>query len=127
MTINGYVQPTANTIKFNISGVSTAGNVDLVTATNNAYGTAYLSSSQQGTTGASIMNAYVCFSAPVSLVVRRYVLSLAYTSTEIFPAEIAQQPAFHAFFCNPFDQIQLQTSGPCTIQILEIVESKPVG
>lgn len=126
MSVNEYIQPTANTIKFDIAGIVTPGNVGLVTTQNNAYGTPYLSSSMQGTFGGSVFNVYLCLSTGVSLVVSRYVLSLAYTSTETFAAETAGQPNWHSFQVSPFDQIQLMTSGSATINKLVVMEPKPV-
>jgi len=60
------------------------------------------------------------------LVVERYVLSQAYISIETFPVETAGQPAWHSLQVSPFDQINFQLSGPATINILRVMEPKPV-
>jgi len=126
MSINEYVQAANNTIRFSLVNFPATANTALVTTTNNPAGTAYISSTLQGTSGGSIFNVYLCLSAAVSLVVNRYVLSQAYISLETFPVEVAGQPNWHSLQVSPFDQINFQLSGPATINIMRVMEPKPV-
>ena len=123
MSINSYTQPGANTTKLDLTNVVVAaGNTDLVTAQNNAYGKTYLQTSLQ--TGYSIFDIYVCINQAVSLIVKRYVLSQGYYSMETLPVEVASQPNWHSIAVAAFDQINFQLSGAATIQKLVVMEPK---
>jgi hypothetical protein len=124
MSINQYILPTSNLIQIDLTNVVATGNTDLVTTQNNAYGVGYLTNSIQACT---IFSVYICVSAAVSLVVKRYVTSTAtILPAEVFPAEIANQPNWHSFPVSQFEQIQIQVSGNCQITKLVVMEPKNI-
>ena len=124
MSINSYVPQKSNVLKLNITNTSyPTSNTNIVSSSNNAYGTPYMVMSLQKEV--SVFNVYICVSAAVSLIVQRYIVSSAQTGTETFPAETANQPNWHSFEVSDFEQIQLQLSGTCTIKKLTVFEPSP--
>jgi hypothetical protein len=122
--INSYVQPTANLVQIDLTNVSTAGNTNLVTAQNNAYGVPYLTNSIQAYT---VFSVYICVDSAVSLIVQRYVVGIAtILDQEVFPVETANQPAWHSFPVSQFERVSLMLSGPANITKLTVLEPKYV-